>query len=84
MNKSDFLSGLRAAVSKTTPESLANTPWSEAGCPYIERWFGYYGMQSSQHLERAIRRYAPDAATSANGYISAVTGRVIRKRFKRS
>ncbi|MGA9770394.1 MAG: DUF4157 domain-containing protein [Blastocatellia bacterium] len=78
MKKSDFLSQLRAAVCKTTAEALADTPWSEAGCPYIDQWFSYYSKQSAEHVEQAIRRYAPAAgrATEASGYITAVTGRV--------
>jgi len=80
MRRSQFLSELRDAVCNTTAEALANTAWSEAGCPYIERWFGYYGGQSGQQLERAARRYAPEvaAATSASSYISAITARVRR------
>jgi len=78
MRKSEFLAQLRAAVCNTTSEALADTPWSEAGCPYIDRWFGHYGAQSSDYVERAIHRYAPESAgaASASGYIPAITARV--------
>ncbi|MCI0392745.1 MAG: DUF4157 domain-containing protein [Acidobacteria bacterium] len=80
MRKSEFLAQLRASVCNTTAEALADTPWSEAGCPYIDRWFGHYSAQSSQYVERAILRYAPEAAsaTAASGYIPAITSRVSR------
>ncbi|MCI0392743.1 MAG: DUF4157 domain-containing protein [Acidobacteria bacterium] len=80
MRKSDFLTQLRTAVCNTTAEALADTPWSEAGCPYIDRWFGYYSAQSSQYIERATRKYAPEAAeaTAASGYIPPITARVRR------
>jgi len=80
MRKSEFLSQLRTAVCNTTSEALANTPWSEAGCPYIDRWFSHYNAQNSQYIERAIRRYAPEAAgaTAATGYFPPITARVRR------
>lgn len=80
MRKSDFLSRLRASVSSTTAEALADTQWSEAGCPYIDQWFAFYNAQGSVHVEQAVRRYAREAAgaTSASSYIPIVTGRVRR------
>jgi hypothetical protein len=78
MRKSEFLAQLRASVCSATAEALADTPWSEAGCPYIDRWFGRYGAQSGDYIERSIRRYAPEAAgaSAASGYIPAITARV--------
>lgn len=80
MRKSEFLSQLRSAVCSAAEEALAGTIWSAMGCPYIERWFSYYAEQSSQHVERAIRKYAPEAADvrSARAYIPIVTRRVRR------
>lgn len=80
MKKTEFLERLRAAVTSSAAEALAGTPWSLADCPYFEQWFAYYGAQGSQHIERAICKYAPEAAavTSANGLIPIVTGRVRR------
>src|SRR5262249_47786698 len=50
------------------------------GCPYIRNWLAFYRTRSSQHLERALRRYAPEAAgaSSARDYIPLVTERVRR------
>ena len=78
MKKSDFLAELQTAVCKTAVEALAGTPWSEKGCPYIERWFGYYQAQDAQHVERAVRKYAPEtgSATTARDYISIIGARV--------
>src|SRR5262249_28445264 len=47
------------------------------GCPYIKKWLGYYRMRPSQHIERALVRYAPEAAgaTSAREYIPIVAER---------
>lgn len=80
MRKSEFLAQLQSAVCSTAEEALSGTPWSAESCPYIERWFGYYRDKSSQYIERAIRRYAPETsgATTARNYIPLITGRVRR------
>ena len=81
MRKTDFLSLLRTAVCATAEEALAGTMWSAMGCPYIERWLDHYSKQSSEHLERALRKYAaPEAvsARSAQDYIPLVSQRLRR------
>jgi hypothetical protein len=80
MRKSEFLGQLRTAVSGTAEEALAGTMWSALGCPYIDRWLGYYGNQPSSYLERALHKYAPETAgvRSAREYIPLVTQRVRR------
>jgi hypothetical protein len=80
MKKSEFLNRLKTSVCSAAEEVLRNTMWSAMGCPYIERWFSHYGEQSSQHVERAIRKYAPETArvSSANDYIPIVTERIRR------
>ncbi|HMG71995.1 MAG TPA: DUF4157 domain-containing protein [Pyrinomonadaceae bacterium] len=80
MKKTEFLSQLRTAVCSTAAEALAETPWSAPGCPLIDRWFAFYETQDSQHLERAIRKYAPEtgAVTSASAFVPIITGRVRR------
>ena len=81
MRKTDFLSQLRTTVCATAEEALAGTMWSAMGCPYIERWLDHYSKQSSEHLERAVRKYAaPDAASarSAQDYIPLVSQRLRR------
>lgn len=78
MRQSEFLAQLKTAVCQAADESLSGTMWSTIGCPYIERWFTYYSGQSSEHIERAIHRFAPEtnAATSATEVISLATARV--------
>ena len=78
MRRRDFLAELRTAVCRTAAEALAGSPWSEQGCPYIEYWFRYYETQSARHLERAARKYAPEAtsATSARDYIRVISERL--------
>jgi uncharacterized protein DUF4157 len=80
MRKTDFLSALRSSVSSAAEQSLKGTMWSSLGCPYIDRWFSYFNNQSGAHVERALLKYAPDAASakSAHDYIPIVTDRVRR------
>jgi uncharacterized protein DUF4157 len=80
MRKSEFLEKLKSSVCGAAEEALRNTMWSAMGCPYVERWFSHYAGQNSQQVERALRRYAPEAsrATNANDYIPIVTERVRR------
>ncbi len=78
MRKGKFLSQLNTAVCATAESALAGTGQSTDGCPYLRFWFDYYRQKSSQHIERAIRRYAPEArqATTAQEYIPFITERV--------
>jgi len=80
MKKSQFLAELKVAVCNTAAQALAGTPLSAVGCPYIERWFTHYAGQSSDYVERAVRRYVPETAGSATAgaYIAAITARVNR------
>ena len=78
MRKSEFLEQLRSTVCSTADEALKEVGQSTEGCPYIEQWLGYYAEQTPAHIERALRKFAPDAnsATSAHDYIPAVSNRV--------
>ena len=80
MRKSEFLEQLRSAVCTTADEALAEAGQSTEGCPYIEKWLSYYADQEAAHVERALRKYAPEAsaATSAQDIIPAVSNRVRR------
>nr|MCU0491966.1 DUF4157 domain-containing protein [Chloroflexaceae bacterium] len=80
MTRSAFLAALRDAVCAGVEAELEGTLWSAMGCPYVEYWFGYYQQQSADHIERALRRYVPEAssATSAEGYIPLAVARVRR------
>jgi Domain of unknown function (DUF4157) len=78
MRKSDFLAQLRAGVCNTAAAALADTQWSEEGCPYIDQWFGFYSRQSGSYIERALHKYAPEAAgaTTASAYVPIVSRRI--------
>jgi len=80
MKRSEFLAELQTAVCQTAEEALAGTGHSTEGCPYLDYWFGYYSGQDSQHIERAIHKYAPEASsvTTASEYISFIVARVRR------
>lgn len=80
MKKTEFLDQLKSSVCGAAEEALRDTMWSAMGCPYVERWFSHYAGQSGRHVERALRRYAPEASrvTNANDYIPLVTERVRR------
>lgn len=80
MRKTEFLEQLKQSVCSAAEDVLRNTMWSAMGCPYIERWFSHYAEQDSAYVERALRRYAPEAAraSSAHDYIPIVTERVRR------
>jgi hypothetical protein len=80
MKKSEFLNELRTAVCQTAEAALAKTDQTTNGCPYLEYWFNHYRNKDSQHIERAIHKYAPETAraTTAREYIAPITGRVGR------
>ena len=62
LRKSEFLDELRTSICATADAELSRVGQSAQGCPYIERWIGYYRTRTSRHVERALRRYAPEAA----------------------
>ena len=80
MRKSEFLGDLRSTVCTTADDALKAAGQSTEGCPYIEKWLSYYEEQEPSHIERALRKYAPEAATagSAREFIAAVNNRVLR------
>jgi Domain of unknown function (DUF4157) len=80
MRRTEFLDELRKAVCAAADSELAAVGRTAQVCPYIEHWIGYYRTRDGQYLERAIRRYAPDAAaaTTAQDYIPLITERVRR------
>src|SRR5262249_5899476 len=78
MRKGTFLDRLQSSVCAAADAELARVGRNTQGCPYIEGWIGHYRRTSAQYLERALRRYAPEAASArtAADYIPAVTERV--------
>jgi len=80
MKRSQFLAELRNAVSNVTAQALAGTVWSEVGFPYIQTWLAYYNKQDSKQLERAVRKYLPEAGAvnAANAFIPLIAAKVRR------
>lgn len=78
LRRSELLARMRAEVCSAAEDSLSGTVWSSVGCPYIERWFDAYGGRSAEEVERALRRYLPEAsgAASAGEYVSIAASRV--------
>ena len=80
MRKSEFMALLRDRLCATVDAGLAGTGRDSQGCPWIEHWLGYYEHRSAADLERAIVKYAPEAAgaAAARDYIDPVAARVRR------
>lgn len=80
MRKSELLAALRVDACAAADRALAAVGRDTRGCPYVERWLGYYANKPAQHLERAIRKYAPEtqSARSAKDYVPAVSARIGR------
>lgn len=78
MKKGEFLGQLRSSVSTAAEQSLSRTIWSAMGCPYLDRWFNHFEQQPAARVERALLKYAPEAAAAKNAreYIPIVTQRV--------
>ena len=64
MRKSDFLEAARASICAAANEELVAAGRTADGCPYVERWVAYYGLQSAERMNRALRLYAPESATA--------------------
>jgi hypothetical protein len=80
MKKSAFFDQLQADICSAADAELAAVGRSSKSCPYIEKWIGFYGAQSSAHIEQSILKYAPEAAgaTSARDYFAHIRTRVRR------
>lgn len=77
--KSKFLDSLKSAVVKVAEEVLAEIDQSAKDCPYIAYWFDYYASAEAKHIEKAIRRYAPETTDAQNSdeLISLIANRVL-------
>ena len=80
MRKTEFLDQLETAVCAAADEELARAGRTAQGCPYIGKWIGYYRARTSQHIERALLHYAPEAAgaKTARDYLTIVSERTRR------
>jgi LysM repeat protein len=80
MRKTEFLRALRVEACLAADRALAEAGRSTRGCPYVEKWLGLYARREASHLERAIRKYAPESAQarSAREYVPIASARVAR------
>ncbi|HEV8323279.1 MAG TPA: DUF4157 domain-containing protein [Myxococcota bacterium] len=80
MRKSELLERLRAESCAAADAAMARTGRSTQGCPYVERALARYASRDAATLERAVRRYAPEAsaARTASDYVPAVAARIGR------
>ena len=78
MRKSAFIGLLRSEACAAADSILKSVGRSTESCPYIAKWLAFYEKQSSEHVERAILKYAPEAAGAHNAHqaISLVIVRV--------
>jgi hypothetical protein len=80
MGRSAFLAAVRAEVCRVLDEALAGTPYETRGCPYVEYWLAFYADRSAAHIERALRRYTPEAAGAADAETAiAAAGERVRR-----
>ena len=68
MRKSQFIALLRTDACATADAVLKSVGRSTKGCPYIEKWLGFYEKQSGAHIEAAMRKYAPETATARSAH----------------
>jgi hypothetical protein len=80
MRKSQFITLLRTDACAAADRALTSVKHTTKGCPYVAKWLSFYEKQSSEHIERAIHKYAPEAATarSAHEAIRVIVTRVER------
>jgi hypothetical protein len=80
MRRGPFLAALRREVCTTADEGMAGTGRTSQGCPWIEFWFAHYADKSVAHLERAVRRFAPESAGThdARDLVRVLAARVRR------
>lgn len=78
MRKTAFMAALRRAVCASVDQGLRGTGRDSSGCPWVEHWLGYYADRSAEQIERALLRYAPEAAAAATAerYVALVATRV--------
>jgi hypothetical protein len=78
MRKSEFMRLLRTEVCRVAEEELQRAGRSAADCPYIEQMLSYYEGKSAEHVERAIRRYAPETrqVRDARDYLAPLGARL--------
>lgn len=66
MRKSAFIASLRSDACASADAVLMSVGRTTKSCPYIEKWLAFYAVQSADHIERAIEKYVPEAASARN------------------
>ncbi|HSS98551.1 MAG TPA: DUF4157 domain-containing protein, partial [Terriglobales bacterium] len=80
MRKSQFVAQLRSNIAKDASPLLAKIGQTTDHCPYLNSWLDFYETQDSQHIERAVLKYASETlgAATAQDYIAIVRRRAMR------
>ncbi len=80
LRKTEFLAALEADVTDAAERELAQDGRTVRDCPWIAYWFNFYEGRSTEHVVRALVRYAPEAAGAATAAeaITAVRLRVVQ------
>ncbi|MCP5003940.1 MAG: hypothetical protein GY941_08325 [Planctomycetes bacterium] len=64
IRKDTFLAALKTEIRTVADQVLIKVNQSSSDCPYISYWFNYYQSRSSEHLLKAIEKYAPAASNA--------------------
>lgn len=80
MKKTEFMERLRAGIIQAIEPVLARVDQTTDGCPYLNYWLGLYSGKEAEHIERTVRKYAPESvrARTAEEYIELVVKRALR------
>jgi hypothetical protein len=78
MRKTPFLAELRRVACEVADRELRRVGRTADGCPYIGQILARFARRPAAAVERALRRYAPDArgATRAADYLEPVAARL--------
>jgi len=77
LKKSDFLNKLYAELYSAGTQEYKGTNLTVEGCPYIQRWFSIYQNSPSEHIYRALLKYA--RASSVIGSADQLIALIIRR-----
>ncbi|MGH8309970.1 MAG: hypothetical protein ACRETX_09270, partial [Steroidobacteraceae bacterium] len=62
LRKTEFLAALEIDVTEAAERELAPAGRSVSDCPWIPYWFAYYQRRDVTQIERALVKFAPEAA----------------------
>lgn len=64
MNKSVFLTTVRAEVTKVAADILSKIEQTPKDCPYIPYWFNLYQGKTVEEILKSIARFAPETKSA--------------------